>query len=68
MIKIRVDAYCNFCGRDDLPMLKTHDEKDICTKCAEDPRLHFCEICGSTTEYYGQHPDHQKHYNELCFK
>jgi hypothetical protein len=60
--------YCNFCGRDDMSTVTTHDGKDICIGCTGDAKLRFCETCGSTTAYYGQHPDQQKHYDELCFK
>lgn len=63
-----VESYCNFCGSEKHQVVTTNDGKKICLPCTSDPRLRFCEICGSTTDYLGQHPDNQKHYNELCFK
>lgn len=64
---IQMTLYCNFCGAEGATT-KTHDEMDICGNCARDPRLRFCEICGSTTAYYGQSRNDQKHYSKDCLK
>lgn len=61
----RVDDYCNGCGTENEPLIRTRDGYSYCPTCAV--HEHICEICGST-RLCTQPPEQQMHFEEECFK
>jgi hypothetical protein len=60
-----VDDYCNGCGTEDGPLVRTREGHSYCLSCAV--HEHICEICGST-RLCTQSADEQLHFEEECFK